>query len=167
MKPSRQRNTWRRRRRWNSPTVGCRVLVVKTSSIVLSIVVLLATGVVVAQDSTEKLPAAVPAPDTRPQLCGAEPLETPLPQWKDGSLKAELVIGSDGAVHGIHALKNTYPEPDIPGIYKVLRKWRFKPTYYKGYYVNAKLMIELSSSKQELNIRFAETGCKDVPFPSM
>ncbi len=127
---------------------------------------LLAVGAV-GQSTVDKLPSAADAPDKRPEICTAEPIDTPLPQWTQGSLKAELLIGSDGKVYDTRTIVTSYAEAGTAAVVKVLRTWRFKPTYLRGHYVNAKLIVEMESSKSELRIRFPGSGCKYSGFPTM
>jgi outer membrane biosynthesis protein TonB len=135
-------------------------------STILLFAVLLST-LVVGQTATDKLPPAVPALDKRPQLCPAEPLETPLPSWKEGSFKAELVVGSDGRIHGLRTVESSYSEQENATMQEVLRTWRFKPTYFRGNYVNAKIVVEVKSSKWEMSIRFPKGRCRYSPSPIM
>lgn len=79
-------------------------------------------------------------------------------------MTAELIVGSDGMIFGLRTEQTSYSERDKAVFEGVLRKWKFKPAYYHGRYVNAKVVVEIKTSKSELNIRFPESGCKAAPF---
>ena len=130
---------------------------------------LLLPALAVAQNTTPKLPSAVKAPgEPLPKKCFAEPIETPLPLWMQGGSTIELTIGSDGKVYDTKILKSSYSESEKAAIDQGVRAWHFKPTYFHGYYVNARLTLEIEITKTDLQIRFPTAGsCKDAPFPRM
>ncbi len=129
---------------------------------------LFVSAIAIGQNTTSNLPSATDAPGKPlPKLCTAEPIETPLPRWMEGSSEVELVVGADGKVHETQIVKSNFSEQDEADIDKSIRGWRFKPTYFRGHYVNAKMLVELEMSKTDLHIRFPNSGCKNSPFPTM
>jgi hypothetical protein len=139
---------------------------IKMCTFIVALIVFACTAL--CQTTGHKYPAAVAAPDKRPEICSPEPLQTPLPTWVPGTLEVDMVVGSDGKVAELAVMKSSYGAQETETASAALREWRFTPAYYHGYYVNVHIAVEVTVAKDSVQVRIPDfakhRGCKSAPF---
>src|SRR5450755_3611381 len=140
---------------------------IKMHTPIMVLIVMACTAL--CQTTGRKYPPAVLAPDMRPEICSVEPLQTPLPTWEPGTLKVEIVVGSDGKVAELTVIRSSYGAKETETASATLRQWAFKPAYLRGYFVTVKFTVEVAVTGDSVQIHipdFAEfRGCKYSPYP--